>query len=57
MRCLLLEMTAEEMRANKRLADDIADALSYMVDNIVRVKSRADLEDDIQEGEEDAVSG
>lgn len=37
MKIIILEATAEELRANKRVADAIVDALTNMCDNIARI--------------------
>lgn len=37
MKIIILEATAEELRANKRVADAIVDALSDMCDSISRL--------------------
>ena len=50
MKIIILEATAEELRANKRVEDAIVDALANMCDNIVRTPwadSPTDDEDEV----------
>ena len=55
MKMIMIEATAEELSANKRIADAIVDAFTNMCDSIVRIPwSNLPTEDEEEEGEDDA---
>ena len=52
MKIIILEATAEELRANKRVADAVVDALTDMCDSISRLPWSSFEDSEEEEGNE-----
>lgn len=53
MKIIMVEANAEEIRANKRVMDTIIDALSEMIDGVVKGDIPIGNEDDDEENKDD----
>lgn len=53
MKIIMVEANAEEIRANKRVMDTIIDALSEMIDGVVKGDIPISNEDDDEENKDD----
>lgn len=51
MKLTIIEMNAEEIRANRRLGDALVDALVGVCDSITRFDSKEETEDEEEEEE------
>ena len=46
MKIIIVEATADELKANKRVADSIIDAFTSFADNIIKLKDDTKEDDD-----------